>query len=75
LDVSDALKAGDNRIEVRVTNLWVNRLIGDAQPDAKKITFTASPTYLPSAPLRSSGLIGPVALSRETAQTSQARER
>lgn len=30
LDISDALKAGQNSISVTVDNLWVNRLIGDA---------------------------------------------
>lgn len=54
--------AGDNTLEVRVANLWVNRLIGDAQPGATKVTFTAAPTYTKDAPLRPAGLIGPVTL-------------
>ena len=43
----------------------VNRLIGDAQPGANKITWTALPTYTAAAPLRPSGLIGPVQLLAE----------
>ena len=31
LDVTDALKPGDNALELRVVNLWVNRQIGDEQ--------------------------------------------
>jgi len=31
LDISSAAKAGRNRLVVKVTNLWVNRLIGDEQ--------------------------------------------
>lgn len=29
LDVTGLVKPGENRLEIRVTNLWVNRLIGD----------------------------------------------
>ena len=65
LDVGRLVKPGRNAIEVKVANLWVNRLIGDQQPGADKITFTAAPTYRPDAPLRPSGLIGPVTLSAE----------
>ena len=62
VDVGKALRNGDNNLEIRVANLWVNRLIGDAQPGAKKVTFTTLPTYRADAPLRPSGLIGPVQL-------------
>ena len=40
VDVTGALKPGANALEIRVTNLWVNRLIGDVQPAAEKVTFT-----------------------------------
>lgn len=62
LDIGKLVKSGNNAVEVKVANLWVNRLIGDQQPGADKITFTAAPTYKPDAPLRPSGLIGPVQL-------------
>ena len=62
VDIGSMTKAGKNKLEVRVANLWVNRLIGDAQPGAHKITFTAMPSYTKDAPLRPSGLIGPVTL-------------
>ena len=31
VDISAAAKAGENRLQVKVTNLWPNRLIGDEQ--------------------------------------------
>lgn len=62
LDITAALRAGRNRVELRVTNLWVNRLIGDAQHGAVKIAWTPMPTYRADAPLHPSGLIGPVRL-------------
>ena len=34
LDITDEIKAGSNKLEIAVTNLWPNRLIGDEQyPD------------------------------------------
>jgi hypothetical protein len=63
VNLTQLLKQGDNTIEVKVTNLWVNRLIGDQQPDVtKKITYTSSAFYSADAPLLPSGLIGPVIL-------------
>ena len=61
IDISKALKAGQNSIEIKVTNTWVNRLIGDQQPDVKtKMTFTTMPFYKADSPLLPSGLLGPV---------------
>jgi len=66
VEIGSTVRKGRNQLSVKVANLWVNRLIGDAQPNgqggAQKITFTAMPTYRADAPLRPSGLIGPVEL-------------
>jgi hypothetical protein len=41
VDATGALKPGPNEITIKVTNAWVNRLIGDQQPGATtKYTFT-----------------------------------
>jgi alpha-L-rhamnosidase len=62
----DNLVNGKNTIQIKVTNLWVNRLIGDAQPDIKvKTTFTTMPFYQASSPLLPSGLLGPVQVLME----------
>ncbi len=61
LDITDAMKKGTNQLEIKVTNLWVNRLIGDVQPGVKeKITYTTMPFYRGNEPLLPSGLLGPV---------------
>ena len=65
-DVTDLLRPGENRMEVRVTNLWVNRLIGDKQPHAKALAFTTFNPYGADSPLLESGLLGPVAVVRVT---------
>jgi hypothetical protein len=65
LDITEAVKSGRNEIELRVTNLWVNRLVGDEQPGAVKIAHVIEPVYRADAPLRRSGLLGPVRLLRQ----------
>lgn len=61
LNVTDVLKPGENSLEIKVTNLWVNRLIGDQQPDiTKKYTYTTQAFYQADSPLLPSGLLGPV---------------
>jgi hypothetical protein len=62
VDATAALKPGANEISIKVTNAWVNRLIGDQQPDARKYTFTTVKPYKASSPLLPSGLLGPVML-------------
>jgi hypothetical protein len=62
IDVTAALHSGINQISVRITNLWVNRLIGDQQPGAVQYTFTTFKPYRADSPLLPSGLLGPVRL-------------
>ena len=62
VDVTDVLKSGTNRLEVKVTNVWPNRLIGDKQPGAQRIAFSTFDPYKVDSPLLPSGLLGPVTL-------------
>ena len=63
-DITGLLKAGDNDIEIKVINQWVNRIIGDKQPGVKQ-TYTYSSFdyfYFAFSPLLPAGLMGPVKL-------------
>jgi hypothetical protein len=63
VDATDALKPGANEITVRVTNSWVNRLIGDEQPGvAARYTFIDVKPYRANSQLLPSGLLGPVGI-------------
>ena len=47
VNVTESLKPGENSLEIKVTDLWVNRLIGDVQPDViydEKIQRTDAPS-------------------------------
>lgn len=70
LDVSGHVKPGANDLEVRVTNLWWNRIVGDLQTgvvdkyavsaDGTRQNAKANSKTLPS------GLVGPITLVSET---------
>ena len=68
VDVTSALKPGANEISIKVANAWVNRLIGDQQPNAEKITFTVIHPYKADSPLLPSGLLGPVAVMKTSSK-------
>jgi hypothetical protein len=69
VDATEALKPGANAVQIKVTDLWVNRLIGDQQPGAvKKYTYTTQQFYRADSPLVPSGLLGPVQVVRAAVQ-------
>jgi hypothetical protein len=66
VDVSRALRPGANRVDIRVTNEWTNRLIGDRAAPAGKKVLRGAPTAgaFGTAPvLVESGLLGPVVIT------------
>ncbi|MFO7617800.1 MAG: glycosyl hydrolase [Bacteroidales bacterium] len=65
--ITDLVKPGINSLEIDVTNLWHNRLVGDAgKVEAERTTRTnIQGKYRKEMPLLSSGLIGPVSIVAE----------
>lgn len=68
VDITEAANAGVNRLEIRITNTWWNRLVGDEKypsgfpgsvPGSPK-TFATVKAWTADDPLLESGLIGPV---------------
>lgn len=66
VDATAALKPGANELSIKVTNAWVNRLIGDQQPGAIQYTFADVKPYRADSPLLPSGLLGPVTVESVT---------
>ncbi len=66
IDIAAALHSGANTLEIAVTDLWANRLIHDARPDAQgAFTFTVPKFFKGDEALSPAGLIGPVRLERQ----------
>ena len=61
VNVSAALQARANHLEIEVANLWPNRLIGDQSlPPEKRLAWTTLNPCDQNSPLFPSGLLGPV---------------
>ncbi len=64
-DIKPFLKEGDNLLEIKVTNVWRNRMIGDVQPGVKDPVTSIRRFYKSTDKLLPSGLLGPVRLLGE----------
>ena len=63
VDVTDAVKNGDNQLQIEVVNFWPNRIIGDASlPKEQRLTQTNIRKLTAQTPLEPAGLLGPVQL-------------
>jgi alpha-L-rhamnosidase len=63
LNITNAIKKGDNTLEIVVTNTWHNRIIADQLlPIEKRVTYTTAPFRLKDKPLQPAGIIGAVQL-------------
>jgi len=70
VDITGVVHPGKNRLEIRVTNLWPNRIIGDQfLPEPQRLTRTNIRKFTKESPLLPSGLLGPVVL-RSVARTN-----
>ena len=56
VEITDALRDGDNDVEIEVTNAWMNRLIAEAGSPTGELFAPVTAVYEPNAPVRSAGL-------------------
>ena len=75
VDVTRVLKPGANQLEIKVTNEWTNRLIGDrAAPPARKVLAVSLPAtggFGAAQTLAHSGLLGPVTFVSVVSSSNQ----
>ena len=60
VDVTGVLRPGANQVEIRVTNEWINRVIGDRASPQQRVLAAGPAPFGGMPPLRPSGLLGPV---------------
>jgi hypothetical protein len=63
VDITNALKPGENKLEIKVVNTWVNRLVGDSLLPASQRETSVLFGPDPRNGLESSGLLGPVKIN------------
>jgi hypothetical protein len=72
LDIRKYLRPGENQLDIKVTNMWINRLTGDMNlPDGEKfcktnqpyVTKDRSPWGDETFRVQRAGLLGPVRIS------------
>ena len=62
----DAVRAGNDTLEMKLRILWPNRLIGDLQPSAlAQFTHTNILDVTQNSPLLTSGILAPVVVQPE----------
>lgn len=75
LNIEEFVKEGENKLEVQITNLWINRLTGDINlPKGEKFCRTNRPPVTATDTgygdltwrIQTSGLLGPVTIKEKT---------
>jgi hypothetical protein len=62
-DITGLIRKGPNKIEIKVTNEWTNRLIGDQKTVSDKKILNSS-LFIRERNLSESGLMGPVTIQK-----------
>jgi hypothetical protein len=62
VDITKALKPGENKLEIKVVNTWMNRLVGDSKLPVSERKTAVHYGPGPTTGLESSGLLGPVTI-------------
>jgi hypothetical protein len=80
LNIEELVREGENKLEIQITNLWINRLTGDINlPEGEKFTRTNRPPVTDTDTgyddltwrIQTSGLLGPVIIKEITGEKSR----